>query len=146
MISWLIVYENEGKKGNDFSKIPPFEWLVKYREKLPDIVLVSWTQENVLHGWQEKYDQEINIENDFPEVFKEPVKEVETVKIKDDVTQDPGKFVEEVIGELEQEVPCVNRYGVIDPAEELKKKRLANLKKARDAKKAKTEAKEKEES
>jgi len=134
MISWLIVYENEGKKGNDFSKIPPFEWLVKYREKLPDIVLVSWTQENVLHGWQEKYDQEINIENDFPEVFKEPepVKEIEKM--------------DEVLEEI-TEVPCETEvgYGVIDPAEELKKKRLANLKKARDVKKAKTEAKEKEE-
>ena len=135
MISWLIVYENEGKKGNDFSKIPPFEWLVKYREKLPDIVLVSWTQENVLHGWQEKYDQEINIENDFPEVFKEPepVKEIEKMdEVLEEITEVPR----------ETEVG----YGVIDPAEELKKKRLANLKKARDAKKAKTEAKEKEES
>lgn len=134
MISWLIVYENEGKKGNDFSKIPPFEWLVKYREKLPDIVLVSWTQENVLHGWQEKYDQEINIENDFPEVFKEPepVKEIEKMdEVLEEITEVPR----------ETEVG----YGVIDPAEELKKKRLANLKKARDAKKAKTEAKEKEE-
>ena len=105
MISWLIVYENEGKKGNDFSKIPPFEWLVKYREKLPDIVLVSWTQENVLHGWQEKYDQEINIENDFPEVFKEPepVKEIEKMdEVLEEITEVPR----------ETEVG----YGVIDPA------------------------------
>jgi hypothetical protein len=71
-LSWLITYENEGKKGNDFSVIPPYDWLFKYREKLPNVVLLNWVQDNVPMGQLPRYNELISIENDYAEVFKEP--------------------------------------------------------------------------
>jgi hypothetical protein len=147
MLSWLITYENEGKKGNDFSTVPPFEWLLKYREKLPNIVLVNWQQEDVRQGTQQLFNQLINIENDFPEVFKEPVvsgevpentEEVVSELPEENVPRETDTHVE--IGEEIVEWP-ENEADVfeepVDPKEELKKKRAENLKKAREAKKAK---------
>ena len=70
-LSWLITYENEGKKGNDFSTIEPFRWLIKYREKLPNLILVNWSEESFPLNQLPLYDAAINIEKDLPEVFGE---------------------------------------------------------------------------
>jgi hypothetical protein len=140
MLSWLITYENEGKKGNDFSTVPPFEWLLKYREKLPNIVLVNWQQEDVRQGTQQLFNQLINIENDFPEVFKEPVVVGEVPENTEEVVSElPEENVpretEEIVEWPENEADVFEEP--VDPKEELKKKRAENLKKAREAKKAK---------
>ena len=140
MLSWLITYENEGKKGNDFSTVPPFEWLLKYREKLPNIVLVNWQQEDVRQGTQQLFNQLINIENDFPEVFKELVVVGEVPENTEEVVSElPEENVpretEEIVEWPENEADVFEEP--VDPKEELKKKRAENLKKAREAKKAK---------
>ena len=106
-LSWLITYENEGKKGNDFSVIPPYDWLFKYREKLPNVVLLNWVQDNVPMGELPKYNKLINIEDDYPEVFKEPEPVVpEEVPVEETVDElpDESESLDEVTVEPEEKV------------------------------------------
>jgi len=144
-LCWLITYENEGKKGNDFSTIKPFDWLVKYRKKLPNLILVNWSLEDHPLNNLPEYDKMINIEDDYPELFKEPEPEI-VPEIVQDV---PCETVDESINDLNEILKKPDKVEIIDteleeiaealidPKEELKKKRVENLKKAREAKKKK---------
>lgn len=76
---YLITYEYKGKRGNDFSKEEPFKWLIKYKEKMPELVLEQSIGVNVPLFNLDHIDKLINIENDYPEIFK--VKEPEVVVI-----------------------------------------------------------------
>lgn len=98
-LGWLITYENDGKKGNDFSRVTPFQWLAKYRDKLPNLVLVNWTQEQALEGDFQRYEQLIDIENDFPEVFQQNEPEPqEIIPDKEVLEQNVSRETERVKG------------------------------------------------
>ena len=146
-LTWLITYENDGKKGNDFSLIEPRDWLVKYREKLPNLVLLDHIQGQTQEGMVSKYNELISIEKDYPDAFKEP--EPEVIKIKENVEKNSEKFVEETIQEMEQNVsretedePINVKIDYEKQKKELKQKRIENARKAREAKKAKKKEKE----
>ena len=143
-LTWLITYENEGKKGNDLSLISPLDWLIKYKEKLPNVVVLSHHERHVGAGEIYKYNELINIENDYPDVFKEPEPEP---PCKEDVpceTEDEPINVKvdyEAQKEEEKTIPTDVKTDVDKRKEELRQKRVENARKAREAKKAKEEEK-----
>ena len=124
-MGYLIVYEYEGKKGNDFSKVEPFEWLLEYREKFPGIILYSWQEANVPLMGIDVINEKINIDND---IKIEPEVVVTHEFATQDIKKKPELKIETKIVDLNKEKPP------FDPG--------ANLKKAREAKKKKAELKE----
>ena len=143
-LCWLITYENEGKKGNDLSTVQPFRWLIKYKEKLPDLVLTNWTQENIPMNELPYYDEMINIEKDYPEVFKEPEPEPQPEPEPDPLNDPMAERNDDIMQHITQEPepepkPEPEPEPELSKEEELRIKRSENLKKARAARKKKAE-------
>jgi len=107
---YLITYEYKGKKGNDISKVGLVDWILKYREKFPGIVMEKFQAVDIPLGSIEAASEQVSIDNDLSD---EPVL--------------PDK-VDEVVEEP-----------VLPDEDPIKQQRIDNLKKAREAKQKKAE-------
>ena len=134
-MGYLIIYEYEGKKGNDFSKVEPFQWILDYREKFPGIVLENWQESDVPLMNIEAMCDKISIDKDL--AVPEPE---EVVEIEPDIEPVPEEPEKVTLDAKKDDGLSANEYiEKVTSEEELKQKRLNNLAKARKAKKKKAE-------
>lgn len=95
MLAFFIVYEQDGRTGNDFTpaKISPYQWLVEARKKYPRsyIALKSFTSESMPVPVFNQYQNLIGIEQDNAQVIKLKVADNKALKKPVIKEQDKGK-------------------------------------------------------
>ena len=78
---YLIIYDYKGKKGNDISKVGLVDWILKYREKFPGIVVEKFQEVDIPLGNIEVVIDQISIDKDLE--VEEEAAEIEEEMIED---------------------------------------------------------------
>jgi hypothetical protein len=76
MRCYFLVYEKDGKKGNDLTNKNPFNWLIDNRQKYSEseLIVLRWLQVDVPQQEYNGVEVQIGIEADYKEPEK-PVQE-----------------------------------------------------------------------
>ena len=82
MRCYFLVYEMNGKKGNDLTNIDPFRWLIQNRGKdsKSDLIVLRWLQIEVPQYEYDGLQSQIGIEHDDEKVEKPEEEIVDVVR------------------------------------------------------------------